>query len=232
MGYLNNQVVTVDAILTKKGRELLAKGDGSFNITQFALSDDEVDYTLYNPNHPSGSAYYGEAIENMPLLEAFPDETQMMKYKLVSLNRGTSTMPILQLGTTSISIGNGGPFTLTPATLNYLNSNGAEPSGYQFTISDIRVFGSFTGTGLEDSAGALALSNSNSQAVITNGTATSQTVIGFSCAMVGTSVPTLFSTTSTLFATLTVIGLDSGARAQIPVFIRNKSIVTKTTAVS
>ena len=82
MGYLNNQVVTVDAILTKKGRELLAKGDGSFNITQFALSDDEVDYTLYNPNHPSGSAYYGEAIENMPLLEAFPDETQMMKYKL------------------------------------------------------------------------------------------------------------------------------------------------------
>ena len=66
MGYLNNQIITVDAILTKKGRELLAKGDGSFNITQFALSDDEVDYTLYNPNHPSGSAFYGEAIENMP----------------------------------------------------------------------------------------------------------------------------------------------------------------------
>ena len=65
MGYLNNQVVTVDAILTTKGRELLARGDGSFNITQFALSDDEIDYTLYNPNHPSGSAYYGEAIENI-----------------------------------------------------------------------------------------------------------------------------------------------------------------------
>ena len=53
MGYLNNQVVTVDAILTTKGRELLAKGDGSFNITSFALSDDEIDYTLYNPNNPS-----------------------------------------------------------------------------------------------------------------------------------------------------------------------------------
>ena len=228
MGYLNNQVVTVDAILTKKGRELLAKGDGSFNITQFALSDDEVDYTLYNPNHPSGSAYYGEAIENMPLLEAFPDETQMMKYKLVSLNRGTSVMPILQLGTSDISIANGGPFTITPATINYLNSNGPESSGYQFTISDVRVFGSFTGTGLEDTAGAQALSISNEQTVITNGTATSQTVIGYSCQVVGTSVPTLFSTTSTLYATLTVIGLDSGARAQIPVFIRNKSIVTQT----
>ena len=95
MGYLNNQVVTVDAILTNKGRELLAKGDGSFNITQFALSDDEIDYTLYNPNHPSGSAFYGEAIQNMPLMEAFPDETQMMKYKLVTLNRGTQVMPVI-----------------------------------------------------------------------------------------------------------------------------------------
>ena len=59
MGYLSNSVVTVDAILTKKGRELLAKGDGSFKITQFALADDEIDYTLYNPAHASGSAYYG-----------------------------------------------------------------------------------------------------------------------------------------------------------------------------
>ena len=228
MGYLNNQVVTVDAILTKKGRELLAKGDGSFNITQFALSDDEVDYTLYNPNHPSGSAYYGEAIENMPLLEAFPDETQMMKYKLVSLNRGTAVMPILQLGTTAISIGNGGPFTLTPATLNYLNSNGPESSGYQFTISDSRVFGSFTGNGAEDTPAGQAMARQEGSPIITNGTAVSQTEIGLTCSGAGTSVPTLFSTTSTLYATLTVIGLDSGARAQIPVFIRNKSVVTKT----
>ena len=58
MGYLNNSVVTVDAILTKKGRESLAKNDGSFQITQFALADDEIDYTQYNPNHPSGSSYY------------------------------------------------------------------------------------------------------------------------------------------------------------------------------
>jgi len=229
MGYLNNQVVTVDAILTKKGRELLAKGDGSFNITQFALSDDEVDYTLYNPNHPSGSAYYGEAIENMPLLEAFPDENQMMKYKLVSLARGTATMPILQLGQTSLNIANGAPFSITPNTINYLDGTNVEPAGYQFTISDVRVFGSFVGSGLETTDAAIALTNSNSQAVITNGTATSQTVIGYSCNVVGTNVPTLFASAPTLYATLTVIGLDSGARAQIPVFITNKSTVTKTT---
>ena len=95
MGYLDNSVVTVDAILTKKGRELLARGDGSFNPTQFALADDEIDYTLYNPSHPDGSAYYGEAIEAMPLLEAFPDENQIMKYKLTTLPRGTARLPIL-----------------------------------------------------------------------------------------------------------------------------------------
>ena len=83
MGYLNNSVVTVDAILTTKGRELLARGDGSFRITQFALSDDGIDYTLYNPTHPSGSAFYGQALENMPLLEAFPETTQNLRYKLV-----------------------------------------------------------------------------------------------------------------------------------------------------
>ena len=68
MGYLDNSIVTVDAILTKKGRELLARGDGSFKITQFALADDEIDYTLYNPQHPSGSAFYGEALENLSLI--------------------------------------------------------------------------------------------------------------------------------------------------------------------
>tara|TARA_B110001454_G_scaffold127959_1_gene119311 strand:+ start:357 stop:1052 length:696 start_codon:yes stop_codon:yes gene_type:complete len=231
MGYLNNQVVTVDAILTTKGRELLARGDGSFNITQFALSDDEVDYTLYNPNHPSGSAYYGEAIENMPLLEAFPDETQMMKYKLVSLARGTAKMPILQLGQTSLNIANGAPFNVTPNTINYLDGQTTEPSGYQFTVSDIRVFGSFVGSGITNVA-AQNLAATNAQTIITNGTSTSQTVIGLTCSGAGTSVPTLFSTTSTLYATLTVIGLDSGARAQIPIFISNKSIVTQTASVS
>ena len=77
MGYLNNSVVTVDAILTDVGRQLLSQNNGTFRITQFALADDEIDYTLYNPNHPSGSAYYGEAIQNMPLLEAFPQANEI-----------------------------------------------------------------------------------------------------------------------------------------------------------
>ena len=118
MGYLDNSVVTIDAILTKKGRELLARNDGSFRITQFAMADDEVDYTLYNPNHPSGSAFYGEAIENMPVLEAFPDETQIMKYKLMTLPRGTSKLPVINVGYASISLRQAASLVITPQTLN------------------------------------------------------------------------------------------------------------------
>ena len=85
MGYLDKTTITVDAILTKKGRELLAKGSEQFKITQFALSDDEVDYGLWDVNHQLGSNYYGQAIEAMPIVEAVPDETYMMKHKLVTL---------------------------------------------------------------------------------------------------------------------------------------------------
>ena len=131
MGYLNNQVVTVDAILTTKGRELLARGDGSFNIRSFALSDDEIDYTLYNPTNPSGSAYYGEAIQNMPLLEAFPDETQMMKYKLVTLPRDTAKMPVITIsGYSVVLLAQGANTILKPETLNYLSNNLVQESSY------------------------------------------------------------------------------------------------------
>lgn len=86
MGYLNKATITVDAILTNRGRELLAQGGvGSLNITKFAISDDEIDYGLYTTAHPEGSDYYGAIIENMPVLEATPDEQQIMRYKLVSL---------------------------------------------------------------------------------------------------------------------------------------------------
>jgi len=95
MGYLNNTSVVVDAILTKKGRELLAKGEDQFKITQFALGDDEIDYLLWNPAHPQGTDSYGEAIDNLPMVEANPDETQIMRYKLVTLPKSTAKMPMI-----------------------------------------------------------------------------------------------------------------------------------------
>jgi len=213
MGYLNNTIVTVDAILTTKGRQLLAQNDGTFRITQFALADDEIDYTLYNPNHPSGSAYYGQAIENMPLLEAFPLETQTMKYKLVTLPRGTAKMPILNIGYPSIVIKQGASLAITPQTLNYIGGNTYEASGYSYTIGDVRTMATFDGVGI-NTPNATALN-----ATTTLGTNVSKTVIGTTLNMKATTVNTLFGSNTALYTTLTVIGRDSGARATIPVTV-------------
>lgn len=214
MGYLNNTVITVDAILTKKGREALARNDGSFRITQFALSDDEIDYTLYNPTHPSGSAFYGEAIEGMPLLEAFPDDQQIMKYKLATLPRGTAKLPILNLGYDAITLKQGASLSITPQTLNYLdNVSTFETSGYVATIADVRLMSSFEGLGVNTQAAI----NQNSTSTI--GTNVSKTVIGTQINLRATTVNTLFGTNSQLRTTLTVVGLDSGARITIPVTI-------------
>ena len=223
MGYLNNQVITVDAILTNKGRELLAKNDGSFRITQFALADDEIDYTLYNPNHPSGSSFYGEAIQNMPLLEAFPIETQIMKYKLATLPRGTAKLPVLNLGYSAITLNQGASLALTPQTLNYLgNAQAYETSGYSATISDVRLMSTFTGIGINTTAATSA--NAAVTSTTTIGTNVSQTVIGSQINLRATTVNTLFGSNTQLSATLTVVGLDSGARLTIPITINKTNV--------
>jgi len=219
MGYLNNQVVTIDAILTTKGRELLAKNDGSFRITQFALADDEIDYTLYNPNHPSGSSFYGEAIQNMPLLEAFPIETQIMKYKLATLPRGTAKLPVLDLGYSAVTLQQGASLTITPQTLNYLgNTQGYETSGYSATISDVRLMSTFTGIGINNTTA------NQTNTTTTLGTNVSTTIIGSQINLRATTVNTLFGTNTQLSATLTIVGLDSGARLTIPITINKTNV--------
>jgi hypothetical protein len=220
MGYLNNTVVTVDAILTDVGRQLLAQNDGQFRITQYSLADDEIDYSLYNPTNPSGSAYYGEAIVNMPLLEAFPQATQTMKYKLVTLPRGTAKMPIINIGYSSIIIKQGASLAITPQTLNYQGGNTYEASGYTATISDIRLFSTFEGVGINTpSVQALNLANQTT----TLGTSVSKTVVGTTINMTATTVNVLFGTTTQLQASLTIEGRDSGARTTIPVTVTKVS---------
>lgn len=216
MGYLNNTSVVVDAILTDKGRQLLAQNDGSFQITQFSLSDDEVDYTLYNPNHPSGSAFYGEAIENMPIIQAFPEANEIMKYKLITLPRGTAKLPVVTVGYNTIILKQGSSLSLTPQTLNYLGATSTfEQSGYVATIGDVRTMSAFNGVGINTTS-ATAL---NATGTATVGTNVSKTVIGTTINLTATTVNTLFGTNTTLYTTLTVIGRDSGARIFIPVQI-------------
>jgi hypothetical protein len=214
MSYLSSTSVVVDAILTKKGRELLARNDGSFNITQFSVSDDEIDYSLYNPTHPSGSAFYGEAIENMPILQAYPNDQEIMRYKLLTLPRGTAKLPVLDLGYSNIVIKQGSSLSVTPQTLNYLGATTTfEQSGYVATIGDVRTMSTFTGVGI-NTPEATALNTTT-----TIGTNVSTTVIGTTINLTATTVNTLFGTNTVLYTTLTVTGRDSGARISIPVQI-------------
>lgn len=135
MGYLNNSTITVDAILTKKGRELLSRGKDEFNITQFALADDEVDYDLWNPAHPLGTSYYGIIIENMPLVEAFADESQMMRYKLVTLPKKTARIPVVSVGISSYQFTSPGQsLSITPLTTNFDKGNAT--LGYTAILSN------------------------------------------------------------------------------------------------
>ena len=214
MAILNPTTITVDAILTTKGRQLLARNDGSFQITQFALADDEIDYTLYNPDHPSGSAYYGQAIEATPVLEAIPNDTQMMRYKLVTLPRGTAKLPVINIGYNSITIKQGASLTITPQTLNYLGATSTfESSGYTVTVADGRLLSSFQGTGITTITPGTTLNT-------TTGATLSVTQVGTSFTITGTTINTLYGTTLTsLTTTITVVGRDSGARITIPLVV-------------
>ncbi len=214
MGYLDNTSITVDAILTKRGRELLSQGGlGAFNITQFALGDDEIDYTLFNEDHPNGSQFSGEAIENMPLIEAIPDEGNIMIHRLITLNSGTSKLPIVTTNIPKITLNLGASFEVKPSTLNFNDvSAQSEPSGYLYTIADRRLLSSFGGT-------------LSSNMPTTSRAAFSQTVAGGnSVSLTALNSTSLFGNNRKLLTTLTVEGRDTGARVTIPVEISKTQV--------
>ena len=138
MGFLNNTTITIDAILTKRGRELLARGRNEFKVTKFSLADDEVDYRLWDVTHPNGTNYYGAVIENMPILEPVPDETQVLKYKLVTLPKETSRLPLLDVALGTFTFAQGGTGNGEVVAPGTLNSTDAE-EGYTFIIHDTTV---------------------------------------------------------------------------------------------
>ena len=220
MGYLNNSSIIVDAILTKKGRELLARQDGSFKITQFALGDDEIDYTLFNENHPNGSQYSGEAIENMEIIEAFPDDNNIMVSKLVTLPRGTTKMPVITANVSKIQLSLGSNTVLNPETLN-LNGVATlkEPAGYMATIADRRLLTTFTGVGTNEEATSTQRPFSN--------TTLSETIKGSSFSLTAISATSLFGTNDRLLTSITIEGIESGARVTIPVEI-SKDVIAVT----
>ncbi len=200
MAYLDNSEIIVDAILTKKGREKLAAGQ-SLNITQFALGDDEIDYQLYDAAHPKGSAYYDAAIKAIPILEASPDETQVLRYKLVTLPKGTTKIPQVSIGTTAISTNQTrGKVTITPST----SPAGNGTSGYTAVLAD-KTAGTLVGLGVA-AAGTIAVSDSIA--------ATADVKRGSTFEFIPN--PAL---TATVVTTLTVYGNETGGSVSIPVTV-------------
>ena len=213
MGYLDNSTVTVEAILTKKGRELLSKG-GTLNITKFALADDEVDYSLWQSDHPLGTNYYGTIIENMPVLEATPDETQIMRFKLVTLPKTTTKMPILNLGYSAISLGKeGDEILIQPRTRFYE----ADTSGYTAILensnyADLQVKSALNAS-IVPSVPAFLRDSELNQSIVQ---------VGNSFTLVSKDVTAY---TSTYVKTnITIIGNDTGATRTIPVTVFAKQI--------
>lgn len=203
--YINNQIVTVDAVLTRKGRELLA-ANGGLNIASYALADDEIDYTLYQPNHPQGSAYYDLAIRNTPVFEAFTDETQLLKYKLVTLPAGVTSIPVISLGQTSINVDSTytGQVVVVPSTNPVYNTT----LGYTAILGN-KAAGSIVGTQLQ------GITNATIPSYIGDvSSTTAQVALGLTFTFVPNS-----ALTNTLSTSLTIVGNESGGSVTIPVTV-------------
>ena len=95
MGFINNTSYILNAVLTKKGKEYLSKPGGNFTITKFALSDDEVDYSLWDTAHPLGTNHFGAVLESTPMLEPCMDPEVIMKYKLITIPDGSKALPYI-----------------------------------------------------------------------------------------------------------------------------------------
>jgi len=207
MGYLDNKSIIVDATLTRKGRELLAK-NGSLKISSFALADDEIDYRLYDANAAS-EELKEIALINTPVFEPTTDETQTMKYKLLTLDQGSTFIPLVSISQESISVLStyNGRIVISPTTTpaNY-NANG----GYTAILGNSKV-GTIVPT-IESPNG------STSGTIATFGgdrsADSSITVVGLEFAFIPSSV--LNRTTTT---TLTIIGNESGGGVSIPVTV-------------
>jgi hypothetical protein len=208
MAYVDNKSITVDAVLTKRGRELLAQ-TGNLNITSFALADDEVDYSLYNPNHPQGSAYYDIAIRNTPVFQPLSDETQSMKYKLVTLAQGVTSIPVISLNIQSIDVqkDNKSDNVISPTTNPAYNLT----LGYTAILSNKKI-----GTLIVDQTNAANTTTSTVPSFANDLISTSsQVVVGNRFKFVPNT-----SLTVTTSATITVVGNESGGTVVIPVTVR------------
>ena len=222
MAYLDNSVISVDALLTKRGRELLSKGTNQFQITQFCLGDDEIDYSLWNPNHSQGSNYFGVVIENLPMLEATSDQSQILKYKLVTLAKNTTRLPVVDIGQSTVTLQAAGQsYTVTPQTINFENGNST--FGYTAIINDSNVCDLQIAPGGEINISGL----DNIPNFVGDGSNEIITAMGKKFIIIAKNQPIEDATT-----TLTLIGNETGGRAVLNITVKRQTLAISTPIVT
>jgi hypothetical protein len=200
MAYLDNSQITVEAILTKKGRQKLASGL-KLDITKFALGDDEIDYTFYDVNNTNGPTYI---IGSVPITEACSDETQALRYKLVTLSKGITQMPIVTLLPTKISTNqSGGSVPLSPTT----SPSGNTIVGYTAVLADQRAGTLIVSKGATEMASIPVFNDGDIST-------TAQVVTGNEFIFIPN--PNL---TIDVYTTITVYGNETGGSRTIPVAV-------------
>tara|TARA_R100000008_G_scaffold72440_3_gene50644 strand:- start:5795 stop:6898 length:1104 start_codon:yes stop_codon:yes gene_type:complete len=75
--------IVIDAALTEKGRKHMVRG--TFKISKFALGDDEIDYTLCDPDSARGDT---AGLKHSKMFEACTNEHKNIQYGLNSFDKG------------------------------------------------------------------------------------------------------------------------------------------------
>lgn len=148
MGLMDSVSSIVTTIITREGRAALARNDGSFRISKFAFSDDEINYSLYDAATDDDSS-----ILNLPVLEPSSNGVAAIRYRLITLPQG------------SLAIGY---LTSTPTELTLTRRNSTNLLAPKTGVISVQTVDGF------DSNGYIAISRDPSIATVTNSNIQSQ----------------------------------------------------------
>lgn len=206
MAFLNKTTQIVDCVLTRKGRELLTKNSTDFKITKFALGDDEINYGLWNPNHPSGSDYYGASIIASPVFEAVTDESIGLRYKLITLPKGSTGIPYITVTPQVSDLHLNEYVIVVPTTYNGSAGSNNAILGYTCILHDSRVA---TLTVETQAPGGSKVGNTIPVPFSWTQFTNSTSAVGLTFRLTGKNVNSL--TSNTISSLVTIFGNENGA---------------------
>ena len=249
MGFLNHSTsnIIIDAVLTEKGRSLLARNDGSFQITSFSFADDEVDYTAITKY---GNVTGKDKIEkNTPVMEAITNDKYAIKHHLISISGNAADDRILYIPNIVLASPTTTPIILSAAATQITNestltirsrlSENSErtiPEAVQDTEFEIIFNNRFlklldsnsniqSGTSFNDNSGNVYASLKNTS--IANNTGVTELIFKLLPQNISNETYTIYGSPddkTIIYTQITVSGLSSGRSLVIPVTINKNEI--------